>query len=227
MHKAPIQNNWLFKGLQETFKNWPAAVFRPNQFFPRVLSGEIRNWLFPMLLLSFSAVLQSVVQGSALTRVNETQSLGMPMLSLSLINLASLWIAMFWMSSILRSFMILAGLRCSEMQPRAWIAWMMSPLVFRHLVRLIYTLITGTPITAPGLSGLIAQPTGFINIFISQVLTQVDIYFVWQIILLWIGLRHLPSIRFSQRLLGLLITIISMLILDSLIRTAAVFLQVI
>lgn len=210
----------------QSFQEWLNLLFRPNQFFSRLKLGEIKDWVFPMVLLSMALISQSIAQGISLGRLNQTQPTGFFLSVSILFNLASLWIIWLWASSVLRSFTILTGIRCPEWQPRVIIAWILTPFVFRYLVRLTYTLLTATPVTTSGLSGFLAQPTNFISVFMSQILAQTDFYLVWQIILLWIGLKYLPTIRLWQRLTGLLITIFNMLILYTLLNTLAVFLQI-
>jgi len=213
------------KHLSQSFHNWLTILFKPDQFFIRVNAGEITNSFFPMALLALMIILQSIGQGAALGHLDQTTQSGFSLPAMVIFNLATLWITWLWVISIMRSFLILAGIRCPEWQPRVIVSWLFAPLTLRYGVRLIYTLITSTPIKTAGFSGFMSEPSGFIGIFISQILTQTDLYLCWQMILLWIGLKYLPSIQPGQRLMLLIITVSNMLIISSLIQSFFVFLQ--
>lgn len=212
------QRNSLFQALI-------ALLYRPNQILSRIISNDIANWTFPMFILSLSVITQSLVQISTLQQQNNIQDVSSAVIIILIFNIAHIWIAWFWLSGVFRSFFILAGLR-TEFNPRFLISWSMTPFVLRNIVRIIYSLITQIPITSPGLSGLIQQSEGFIHIFISQVLSQVDIYLVWHIILIIIGLKHIRSISQSQRILALIISVFSLFVLWGLLGTISVYLKI-
>ena len=211
--------------IKNLFQDWLKLLIRPNQFFARVDSGEIRSWVFPMVLLSITFILYSIVQGAAVSRVNQTQITGWTLSAVVFSSLAAIWIAWLWVSGILSSFLILAGIRFPKAQPRVIVAWAMSPLLFRGLIRLIYTLITGLPIQNPGMSGFVNQTSGFLSIFIGQIMAQIDIYFIWKTVLFWIALKSIPSIRPAQRRFAFVITLINMITVLALINTVINFMQ--
>lgn len=205
--------------------DWFTLLYHPNQVLSRIISRDIKNWVFPMLILSLSIIIQSLVQISTLQQQNNIQDVSSVFIIILIFNIAHIWIAWFWLSGVFRSFFILAGLR-TEFNPRFLISWSMTPFVIRNIVRIIYSLITQIPITSPGLSGLIQQSEGFIHIFISQVLSQLDIYLVWHIILIIIGLKHIRSISRSQRILALIISVFSLFVLWGLLGTISVYLKI-
>ena len=207
------------------FQAWIALLFRPNQILSRIISNDIKYWTIPMFILSVSVIIQSLVQISTLQEQNNFQNVSSVVTIILIFNLAHIWIAWFWLSGVFRSFFILAGLR-TEYNPRFLISWSMTPFVIRNIVRIIYSLITQIPITSPGLSGLIQQSEGFIHIFISQVLAHIDIYLVWHIILITIGLKHIHSISRPQRILVLIISVLSLFALWGLLGTISDYLQI-
>lgn len=211
--------------INDLFQDWVKLLVRPGHFFAEVESGEIKSQIFPMVLLSIIFIFQSIVQGITMSRLTQTPTTGMNLVIAVISNLATIWITWLWVSGILTSFLILAGIRSPKAQPRVIVAWAMSPLVFRGLIRLIYTLIMGLPIQNPGMSGFINQTSSFLSVFTTQILTQIDIYFIWVIALIWIALKSIPSIRPAQRRFAFVITLVNMITVVTLINTLVSFLQ--
>ncbi len=78
------------------------------------------------------------------------------------------------------------GSRLSSRSLLSLAAWAGLPFALRELIRATYVLITGRLIQAPGLSGLLlsSEPS-----FLQEVLKYVDMFWMWHIALLLIGLR--------------------------------------
>lgn len=225
MNSITEENDSKRMDIGGSFRHWLKFLFQPKQFFSAINAKEIRSWAFPMILLTITFILYSVGQGVAISRGGQTQTAGWAVFSESFSNLAVIWTSWLWMCGILSSFLILAGIRFPKSQTRLIIAWTMSPLLFRGLIRLVYILITGEPIQNPGMSGFLDQPSGFLPIFIGQVLAQIDLYLFWQMALFWIGLKSIPSLRPTQRRFAFVITLINMITVYGLIKTLEKFLQ--
>jgi hypothetical protein len=121
----------------------------------------------------------------------------------AVLRLGLIWVSWIILSGLLRSYFILAGIRCPANQPRSLLAWTMVPFFLRDLVRIAYVLLARQPILCPGLSGLFCQAEAGPAIFLGQVLAQFDLYLCWVILLAWQGLRQMLVLSKAQALAGL------------------------
>ncbi len=101
--------------------------------------------------------------------------------------LAGLWIGWLLLGGMLHLGLTLAGSRSGSLASLNLAAWASLPLAIRYLIRGIYSLTTRRLITATGLSGLIASGGSGFNAFSAALLAMMDIYFIWQVILLLVG----------------------------------------
>jgi energy-converting hydrogenase Eha subunit B len=69
------------------------------------------------------------------------------------------------------------------------VAWAALPFGVRDLVRGLYLLLGHRLIQAPGLSGLIGSEASAAALFAGQLLALVDVYLIWHLALLVIGVR--------------------------------------
>jgi hypothetical protein len=85
--------------------------------------------------------------------------------------------------------------------------WAGLPLILRGVLQTVFILVTGETISNPGLSGLVAQerpvseiilqPPSAGTLAIQSFLSQIDLFFIWYMVLLVIGVRVMA--RFSLR----------------------------
>jgi hypothetical protein len=95
------------------------------------------------------------------------------------------------------------------------VAWASLPLALRALIQVIYILVTKNAISGPGLSGF--SPTGDsgLLLFIGQILRLIDIYIIWQILLLILGVRTTTALSLTKSTIGVLLTIFVILVLQA------------
>jgi hypothetical protein len=96
--------------------------------------------------------------------------------------LTSLWLGWVIVAGLLHLGSTLVGGRGSMQGALNIVAWASLPFAIRDILRVIYILSAKHPIASPGLSGF-ATTAGFF----SQVLSRVDIFVIWYIILLAVG----------------------------------------
>jgi len=91
--------------------------------------------------------------------------------------------------ALLHLALTLLGARGTMQSAMNLVAWAGLPFGVRDLVRTLYVLLGHRLIQAPGLSGLLgASPEGS-ALFGSELLALVDVYLVWHVALLVIGVR--------------------------------------
>ena len=105
------------------------------------------------------------------------------------------WLLVGWLLHLLLTLM---GGRSSSRQTLNVVAWASLPFVVRHLVRIGAMLSSEQLIAYPGLSGFVTGQTGNSAIFAAALLGLVDIYLLWHVALLVLGLNagdHLARIK--------------------------------
>ncbi len=99
------------------------------------------------------------------------------------------WIGWLVVAALLHLALTLVGARVTMLSAMNLVAWAGLPFGVRDLVRTAYTLFGHRLIQAPGLSGLIGSGTEGAALFASELLALIDLYLIWHIALLVIGVR--------------------------------------
>ena len=86
-------------------------------------------------------------------------------------------------------------------------AWASLPFAIRDLLRVIYMLAAGHAISSPGLSGF-ATSAGFL----PQLLSRLDIFVFWYIILLIVGFAIFDGLSRGKSVLDVLVVILLVLL---------------
>lgn len=125
------------------------------------------------------------------------------------------WIGWLILGGILHLVTTLFGGRGSTVMSMNIVAWASLPLALRALIQVIYILVTKNAISGPGLSGF--SPTGDsgLLLFIGQILRLIDIYIIWQILLLILGVRTTTALSLTKSTIGVLLTIFVILVLQA------------
>lgn len=191
----------------------PPLFIRPRFTLSRLLSWETPSWATPLLLISLAAVLLPIAAGptarelaitnqpplppdfeyytqeqqAAFQRAIEATSGPVYIYALPAgVALAKVWIG--WLVSGFGLYLALTilGGRLSSRSLLSLAAWAGLPYALRELVRTAYVVFEGQLIRYPGLSGLMAtgEPS-----FMQELLKYVDLYWIWHLALLIIGLR--------------------------------------
>jgi len=87
------------------------------------------------------------------------------------------------------------------------VAWASVPTIVHVALQLVYIQSTGMLIASPGLSGFVpAPPDG--SIFAYALLTRIDVYLFWHIVLLMIGLKMFTGVAGRKVLISALVSIV-------------------
>ncbi len=124
-----------------------------------------------------------------------------------------LWFVVGW---LLHLVLTLLGGRGTSRAALNVAAWAALPALIRSLVQLVAMLATDQLIAAPGLAGFAPAGEGFANALLSGMLSNVDIYLLWQIVLLFIGVRLSSQLPALKCWLAILLTIVITLALRAL-----------
>ncbi len=133
----------------------------------------------------------------------------------ALIALVSIWLVWIIFGSMLHLSLTLAGNRNNATTSLNLMAWASLPFAIRLVVQIIAVLATQKLIAAPGLAGFISTATGAAGGFLSGVLANVDIYFIWQFVLLVIGGMLMGNISRGKAIVSVLVCALIMLALQA------------
>ena len=198
------------------------------------MASESRaTWLTPMLLLSITAILVVIVAGYLKSRAamlgeiqlppdwefwtpemqnNYMQAQQatqgpvflyiMPMIG----SLTGLWVGWLLLAALLHFGSTLLGGRGSMQSAMNVVAWASLPFAVRDILRIVFMLAAGHAIISPGLSGFTSTPG-----FVSQLLTRLDIFLIWHVVLLVIGFALTDGLPRSKALTGVLVVVLLVL----------------
>lgn len=215
--------------------------FRPARTLKKVVEQDHPVWQTPLLILSVLAIL--VVLVGAPIRTQLTQQVGElppdfqywppdqqeqyyasqankanPMfiyLFPALGVLIGIWLSWFLLGSILHLALTLSGSRGSSGQAINLVAWASLPFALRFIVTALVILINKRLIASAGVSGFIAADAEGFTAFIRILLTFVDIYLIWQLILLMIGSLPLTGLSRGKAWTAVFVTVLLMLVLQA------------
>jgi hypothetical protein len=211
-------------------------LYRPRRTLELITQQDKAVWLAPLLLITVFALLMVVAGGPIRQAASQAQATLPPDYEYyppewqeqyqegfavtqgvvfvyvfpALGILAQIWLGWFLVGSLLHLGLTLAGSRNSNTAMLNLIAWASLPFVFRYLVQAISLLTTKTAITSPGLSGFVSLSENGLSLFSRSFLSLIDIYLIWYLVLLLIGVVTLAKI---SRVKAVIVTLIISLVL--------------
>lgn len=201
-----------------------SVLLRPGDTFTAITTEARASWLTPMLMLSLTTILVVIVAGYMQSRSAMTAEVPLPpdwqywspqmqndymqaqqtgqgtafVYILPLVGaLAGLWVGWVFIAGLLHLGSTLLGGRGSMQGALNVVAWASLPFALRDVLRVIFMLAVGHAIVSPGLSGFIANPG-----FLSQAVARVDLFWLWHVILLVIGLAIADGLPRNKAFVG-------------------------
>ncbi len=229
---------------RKLYFDWiPGVLFTPRQFIPKIATQNRSNWLTPMLVLTLSTLLLIYLSGPARLAASMSSGASLPAdfqnmppemqaqyqqasqatqgpvfmyLFPALVSLGKVWIGWLLVGGILHLVLTLLGGRGNTGATINLVAWAGLPFFVRDIVRAVAISTTQTLIANPGLSGFVPAG-GRLLLFVSKLLGQIDIYVVWHVLLLALGIRAANGLGRGKVWTGVLITILLILVLEALL----------
>jgi hypothetical protein len=122
-------------------------------------------------------------------------------------SLTGLWLGWLLLAALLHFGSTLLGGRGSMQSALNIVAWASLPFAVRDILRIIFMLAAGHAIMSPGLSGFVSTPG-----FLAQLLTRVDIFLIWHVVLLVIGFALTDGLPRGKAVTGVLVVVILVLL---------------
>ncbi len=223
------------------------VLFRPRRGLQAVAEAENGVWLVPLLVLSLLVVVQVLVAGPLRKEVILSQPIDLPQdfqyyspdaqekmleaaqpkvdatriyLFPALGSLLGVWVGWFILGGLLHLALTLAGGRGSRHADFNLAAWSSLPLAVRSLVQIIAMLFSRKLISGAGLSGFVAGEGGGAA-FLTALLALIDIYLIWQVVLLIVGAKPASGLSTGKVIGAVLVAVLLLLVLQALPQFAS------
>ncbi len=221
--------------------DWVLPLFiKPRKTTTEIVEQDRPVWLTPLLILSLLVIIASIVSGpirqleiqsgAALPEnfqyyseeeqqkfyeAQATQSSPVflyvfPVLS----GLLKIWISWFLLSSLLYLSLTLAGSRASSQKAYNLVAWSFLPWALRYLVQIVGMIASKSLISSPGFSGFVSAEATGILLYAKSLLGLIDIYFLLQVALLFIGVLPLSGLEKRKAWIATAVSILILLLLQ-------------
>jgi hypothetical protein len=216
------------------------ALFKPRRTFARIAAVETAVWQTPILILILSALIRTLVNGSVKAAANsgappvgfeyytpeQQAQLQQAMAATSgpvftyllpaVVTVLGVYLGWLILGWVIHLGLTLMGGRGSSRQALNIVAWSLLPFAIRDVVRIAAMWITGQPLSALGLAGFAPDGDGNLAIYLTALLSFIDIYLLWHILLLLIGVRAAETISRVKAWSVVLFTVIAFLLIRAL-----------
>lgn len=236
---VPIETHRRF------YPKWVAAIlFTPRQAFSQITATATGSWVMPLLILSLTAFLSVMVAGpiqkaaalnnpvefppdyqywspeqqAQFQKANEARSGNTFIYVLpALAALTKVWVSWLLFGGLLHLVSTLFGGRGDTGTSMNVVAWSSLPFALRDLVRTGAMLVTHKLIANPGLSGFASPAESGWPVFLKAILGQIDIYQIWFVLLLFLGIRAGTGVPRGKAVSIVFVTVLLILGLQALI----------
>jgi len=192
------------------------------------------TWVTPLLFISFTVIAYSLIAGAIKSQANSSGDVSLPdgwqwwttemqnnyMQAIqatqsptfvyvipAITSLTNIWITWYILGAMIHLASTLLGGRGTMNTALVFTSWASLPFAMRDIFRIIFMLIEQRVISSPGLSGFIsaASPGG---LFLANLFKNLDVFSLWQIFLLALGVRIFDILPRGRSFMGVLVTVI-------------------
>lgn len=209
------------------------VLFRPRKAFAEIATFTRGVWLVPLLILTLTALMTTLLTGyfnhknaaSGEVPIDENfyftpedqaqiqqamaamQSPVFVYFLPAIVSVAVVWGGWLIFGSVLHLILTLLGGRSTMGITMNIVAWASLPLAIRSIVQFFWMLINQQTINGAGLSGLISADGSVPLAIVAAFLALIDVYLIWQVVLLVIGLRASSALSVPRALVSVLIAL--------------------
>jgi hypothetical protein len=214
-----------------------AVLLHPRAAFTEMASESRATWLTPMLVLTVTAILVTVTAGYIKSTAALMGEAALPpdwqywtpemqenymqaqqatqgpvfVYVLPLLgSLTMLWLGWFIYAGLLHLGSTLFGGRGSMQNALNLVAWSSLTFALRDILRILFMLVVQHVIVSPGLSGFFTN-----SAFLSKFFARIDLFMIWFIVLLAIGLTILDKLPVGKSVANVLIVILLILLIQA------------
>ena len=210
------------------------VLLHPKRAFAEIAGETASSWLTPMLALSISSSLVVIVSGFLKARAAAMGEIQLPpdwqywtpdmqnnfmqaqqatqgatfVYIIPLLSaLAGLWLGWLILSGLLHLGSTLMGGRGTMGSALNVVGWGGLPFLLRDVLRVVFILIVGHTIVSLGLSGFAGGA-----VFMSKILSRVDIFVIWNAILLILGFGTADGLTRNKAILVVIVILVVILL---------------
>jgi hypothetical protein len=219
------------------------VLFRPGRTLREIVHEEASTWLAPLLLLTLLVIVSALVAGPLRIQAALNTPLELPpdfefyspemqqqffeanqpntsplfMYVFPMVGgVLSVWVSWFLLGAILHVILTLSGSRGSRAADFSLVGWSMLPYAVRAVVQIVYMLVTRQLISKPGISGFLPVDATGGMAFLASLLSLVDLYLVWQFVLLVIGATYGSGLVRGKVVGAVALSLVVLLVLQAL-----------
>lgn len=220
----------------------PGILFKPRSTSKKIVKQEKSVWQIPLIILSIISILV-IISAAPIRRENALTGAGLPegsewwsddqmqkyreaqqnmssatfmYLFPTITRLLGIWFNWMVFSSVLYLSLTLAGSRAPRVKSSNLVAWAMVPLAFRSIVELILIFARKQLPTGTALAMSIGETKSKLLMLVKGMLGQIDAYWVWFVVILFIGVVYLSSIKKSKAVWVTILVVLIMLVIQGL-----------
>lgn len=222
----------------------PGVLLRPRQTFTRITEQTGGVWLTAILIQTLTAIALVLAAGYISQKYGMGMTGEMPQIPEyytpeqqaqiqqamaamqgpvfiyvfpTLVAIARVWFGWLLVGGAIHLVSTMLGGRGNTMRAMNIVAWAGLPFALRDIIRLLGVLISRKALVSPGLAGFAPTDGSNLALFLAAFLALVDIYVIWHIILIVIGLRSSNGLSVSKAILAVGLTVLLVLVVQSLI----------
>lgn len=211
-------------------------LFQPQRTFTEIAAEARASWSTPMLVLSLTTALTVIVSGFLQSRsaiggevalppdwqywtpemqnnflqAQQTSQGAVVVYVMPLVSaLIALWLGWLILGGILHLGSTLFGGRGSMQSALNVAGWANLPFGVLNILQVFFMLLAGHAIVSPGLSGFAGG-----SVFLSKILEQTDVFFIWNTILLILGFGIADGLPRNKAVI-LVVAVVAILLLIS------------
>jgi len=224
------------------FRLVPTLFLRPRRAYGEIIRLDRPSWLTPLLILSLAALLPVAALGRVrqqagafgaeslppdyqyytpeqqaqfMQALESTRSPTFLYLLPSVGAVAVVWLGWLITGGVLHLVSTILGGRSTSLAVLNIAAWSGLPFALRATLRAGFILLAGRAINGPGLAGFIASDSAGVVLFARQLLATFDIYLVWHMVLLGLGLAALAGLTRGKVIASVAVTEIVALLVQA------------
>ncbi len=222
---------------------WIAEVFfHPVRAFRRIATQPTSSWLLPLVIISIAVLVNVLVvgrlksqaalmgeityppdfqyytpeqQAQYMQAIQSTQGPVFVYVLPAITSLLGVWFGWLILGGVVHLVTTLFGGRGSTILSMNIVAWASLPLAIREIVQIIYMLVSKKMISSSGLAGFSPVGATGVTLFLGLLLGLIDIYLIWQIILIIAGVRTSTKLNPAKSTFSVLISVLVILLLQT------------
>lgn len=215
-------------------------LLRPRATFAKIVALGRATWFTPLLVLTLTSLLVVAVAGPIKLAAAQSGEVTLPpgfefwtpeqqaqfytaqqstsgpvfiYVFPAILAVLRLWVGWLVLGGLLHLVLTMLGGRDSTGGALNIVAWAALPFALRDLVRAGFMFLEKQLVGNPGLVGFAPAGDGWVYAVLADLLGRVDIYTLWYVILLYLGVRASVGLSAGKSLAGLLIALLIVLVL--------------